>query len=56
MAQRISIDLNADLGEGAGTERLAEDEKLLSLVSSANIVTWSAPKAWSTSIFTEMPL
>ena len=32
-----SIDLNADLGEGAGTERLAEDEKLLSLVSSANI-------------------
>src|SRR5438874_12250151 len=32
-----SIDLNADLGEGAGTARLAEDEKLLSLVSSANI-------------------
>ena len=36
-AGRRSIDLNADLGEGAGTERLAEDEKLLSLVSSANI-------------------
>jgi 5-oxoprolinase (ATP-hydrolysing) subunit A len=35
--ERLSIDLNADLGEGAGTERLAEDEKLLSLVSSANI-------------------
>lgn len=34
---RASIDLNADLGEGAGTARLAEDEKLLSLVSSANI-------------------
>lgn len=32
-----SIDLNADLGEGAGTERLAQDKKLLSLVSSANI-------------------
>lgn len=34
---RPFIDLNADLGEGAGAEHLAEDEKLLSLVSSANI-------------------
>jgi len=31
------IDLNADLGEGSGRSRLAEDEALLSLVSSANI-------------------
>lgn len=34
---RTSIDLNADLGEGDGTSRLAEDIELLSLVSSANI-------------------
>lgn len=34
---RRSIDLNADLGEGNGTERLDEDRKLLSLVTSANI-------------------
>lgn len=34
---RRSIDLNADLGEGNGTERLDEDKKLLSLVTSANI-------------------
>ena len=32
-----AIDLNADLGEGDGTSRLAEDKALLSLVSSANI-------------------
>ena len=32
-----SIDLNADLGEGSGTSRLAEDSVLLGLVSSANI-------------------
>jgi 5-oxoprolinase (ATP-hydrolysing) subunit A len=36
-APRLSIDLNADLGEGNGTERLDEDRKLLSLVTSANI-------------------
>ena len=35
--ERLSIDLNADLGEGAGTQRLDEDRKLLSLVTSANI-------------------
>jgi UPF0271 protein len=35
--RRQSIDLNADLGEGSGTGCLAEDEKLLSLVSSANV-------------------
>jgi UPF0271 protein len=34
---RLSIDLNADLGEGSGTEHLDEDRKLLSLVTSANI-------------------
>jgi 5-oxoprolinase (ATP-hydrolysing) subunit A len=33
----LSIDLNADLGEGNGTGRLDEDRKLLSLVTSANI-------------------
>ena len=32
-----AIDLNADLGEGDGTSRLAGDIELLSLVSSANI-------------------
>jgi 5-oxoprolinase (ATP-hydrolysing) subunit A len=32
-----AIDLNADLGEGDGTSRLAEDKALLTLVSSANI-------------------
>lgn len=32
-----SIDLNADLGEGAGPGRLSADEALLPLVSSANI-------------------
>jgi 5-oxoprolinase (ATP-hydrolysing) subunit A len=32
-----TIDLNADLGEGFGDSRLAEDEELLDLVSSANI-------------------
>jgi UPF0271 protein len=32
-----TIDLNADLGEGFGYSRLAEDEALLDLVSSANI-------------------
>jgi 5-oxoprolinase (ATP-hydrolysing) subunit A len=34
---RPTIDLNADLGEGFGHSRLAEDEALLDLVSSANI-------------------
>ena len=34
---QISIDLNADLGEGFGESRLAEDEALLDLVSSANV-------------------
>jgi UPF0271 protein len=34
---RLTIDLNADLGEGFGTSRAAEDEALLDLVSSANI-------------------
>ena len=32
-----TIDLNADLGEGFGTSRLAGDEALLDIVSSANI-------------------
>ena len=32
-----TIDLNADLGEGFGKQRAAEDEALLDLVSSANI-------------------
>jgi UPF0271 protein len=34
---RPTIDLNADLGEGFGHSRVAEDEALLDLVSSANI-------------------
>ncbi len=34
---RPTIDLNADLGEGSGQSRVAEDEALLDLVSSANI-------------------
>lgn len=34
---RPTIDLNADLGEGFGHSRLAEDQALLDLVSSANI-------------------
>jgi UPF0271 protein len=34
---RPAIDVNADLGEGFGRSRLAEDEALLDLVSSANI-------------------
>jgi UPF0271 protein len=34
---RPTIDLNADLGEGIGESRLAGDEALLDLVSSANI-------------------
>jgi UPF0271 protein len=33
----LTIDLNADLGEGFGRFRLTEDEALLDLVSSANI-------------------
>lgn len=33
----LTIDLNADLGEGSGHSRLSEDEALLDLVSSANI-------------------
>jgi UPF0271 protein len=33
----LTIDLNADLGEGFGRSRLTEDEALLDLVSSANI-------------------
>ncbi|MEV8395237.1 LamB/YcsF family protein [Streptomyces sp. NPDC057539] len=32
-----SIDLNADLGEGFGHWRLTDDEKLLSVVTSANV-------------------
>lgn len=32
-----TIDINADIGEGAGTSRLAEDSAILDLVSSANI-------------------
>ncbi|MBA3646657.1 MAG: LamB/YcsF family protein [Gemmatimonadaceae bacterium] len=35
--QSRSVDLNADLGEGSGTGRLAGDKQLLSLVTSANI-------------------
>ena len=35
----LTIDLNADLGEGFGSSRATEDEKLLDLVSSANIAT-----------------
>lgn len=34
---QITIDLNADLGEGFGRSRLREDEALLDLVSSANV-------------------
>lgn len=33
----LTIDLNADLGEGLGRSRAAEDEALLDFVSSANI-------------------
>jgi UPF0271 protein len=33
----LTIDLNADLGEGFGRSRLVDDEALLDLVSSANI-------------------
>lgn len=33
----ISIDLNADLGEGFGRWRLTDDEQLLSVVTSANV-------------------
>ena len=34
---QITVDLNADLGEGFGRSRLSEDEVLLDLISSANI-------------------
>src|SRR5439155_2029518 len=34
---RLTIDLNADLGEGFGESRLFEDDTLLGLVSSANV-------------------
>ncbi|MFF4173601.1 LamB/YcsF family protein [Streptomyces sp. NPDC001744] len=34
---RVSIDLNADLGEGFGRWTLTDDEALLSLVTSANV-------------------
>ncbi|MFF5455971.1 LamB/YcsF family protein [Streptomyces sp. NPDC012950] len=34
---RVSIDLNADLGEGFGRWTLTDDEELLSLVTSANV-------------------
>lgn len=34
---RLTVDLNADLGEGFGESRLHEDETLLDLVSSANV-------------------
>jgi UPF0271 protein len=33
----LTIDLNADLGEGFGLSRATEDEELLDLVSSANV-------------------
>ncbi|MFI5803865.1 LamB/YcsF family protein [Streptomyces sp. NPDC051561] len=33
----ISVDLNADLGEGFGRWRLTDDEELLSVVTSANV-------------------
>jgi 5-oxoprolinase (ATP-hydrolysing) subunit A len=33
----LTIDLNADLGEGAGSSRASEDDALLQIVSSANI-------------------
>ncbi len=34
---QLTVDLNADLGEGFGESRLAQDEALLDLVSSANV-------------------
>ncbi|MFL5478156.1 MAG: LamB/YcsF family protein [Gemmatimonadaceae bacterium] len=34
---QLTVDLNADLGEGFGDSRLAQDEALLDLVSSANV-------------------
>jgi len=34
---RLTVDLNADLGEGTGSSRVWEDATLLDLVSSANI-------------------
>ena len=34
---RLTVDLNADLGEGFGDSRLAADEELLDLVTSANV-------------------
>ncbi|MFC8175407.1 LamB/YcsF family protein [Streptomyces sp. NPDC057325] len=34
---RVSIDLNADLGEGFGRWTLTDDEELLSVVTSANV-------------------
>lgn len=34
---RVSVDLNADLGEGFGPWRMADDAALLGIVSSANI-------------------
>ncbi|MDT4981896.1 MAG: 5-oxoprolinase (ATP-hydrolyzing) subunit, partial [Pseudonocardiales bacterium] len=34
---RVSIDLNADLGEGFGAWRLGDDEALLDVVTSANV-------------------
>ncbi len=34
---RLTVDLNADLGEGFGESRLSADEELLDLVSSANV-------------------
>ncbi|MFC8510496.1 LamB/YcsF family protein [Streptomyces sp. NPDC057411] len=34
---RVSIDLNADLGEGFGRWTLTDDEQLLSVVTSANV-------------------
>ncbi|MFJ3902430.1 LamB/YcsF family protein [Streptomyces sp. NPDC090025] len=34
---RVSIDLNADLGEGFGRWTLTDDERLLSVVTSANV-------------------
>ena len=37
MGPMISIDLNADLGEGFGRWTLTDDERLLSVVTSANV-------------------
>ncbi len=37
MGTMISIDLNADLGEGFGRWQLTDDEQLLSVVTSANV-------------------